>query len=178
MIERVKWIERRFEDRPDTGTFPMLIERLVGTPPRIEDKVSAVPEELLTRRVGEAWTIQEHVGHLLDVEELWRVRFDEFREGKTELTAADMSNRATYGAAHNERPVEELTAGFRASRFSIVRGLETLDRSTVEREALHPRLKKSMRLIDLAYFVAEHDDHHLAAISELWRALTGEANVF
>jgi mannitol/fructose-specific phosphotransferase system IIA component (Ntr-type) len=26
-----------------------------------------------------------------------------------------------------------------------------------------------MRVVDLAFFVAEHDDHHLAAISELIR---------
>jgi hypothetical protein len=30
--------------------------------------------------------------------------------------------------------------------------------------ALHPRLKIPMRIVDLAYFVAEHDDHHLATI--------------
>jgi hypothetical protein len=28
-------------------------------------------------------------------------------------------------------------------------------------------LRTPMRLIDLAVFVADHDDHHLAAISEL-----------
>jgi|GEM_PF-4393916 len=33
--------------------------------------------------------------------------------------------------------------------------------------ALHPRLKTPMRIVDLAYFVAEHDDHHLSRIREL-----------
>jgi hypothetical protein len=33
--------------------------------------------------------------------------------------------------------------------------------------ARHPRLGTPMRLIDLAYFVAEHDDHHLARLREL-----------
>jgi hypothetical protein len=27
-----------------------------------------------------------------------------------------------------------------------------------------------MRLLDLAFFIAEHDDHHLATISELLRS--------
>jgi hypothetical protein len=31
----------------------------------------------------------------------------------------------------------------------------------------HPRLKTPMRLVDHLYFVAEHDDHHLARIREL-----------
>jgi len=33
--------------------------------------------------------------------------------------------------------------------------------------SLHPRLKTPMRIVDLAYFVAEHDDHHIAAIREI-----------
>jgi hypothetical protein len=35
------------------------------------------------------------------------------------------------------------------------------------RTMLHPRLKQTMRLVDHLYFVAEHDDHHLAHILEL-----------
>jgi hypothetical protein len=30
-------------------------------------------------------------------------------------------------------------------------------------------LKVKMRVLDLAFFIAEHDDHHLARISELIR---------
>ncbi|MBC8367786.1 hypothetical protein H8E52_10280 [bacterium] len=33
--------------------------------------------------------------------------------------------------------------------------------------ALHPRLKTPMRACDMLYFMAEHDDHHLARISEI-----------
>jgi hypothetical protein len=32
---------------------------------------------------------------------------------------------------------------------------------------LHPRLKEPMRLVDHLFFVAEHDDHHLAWIWKL-----------
>lgn len=177
MIEMVKWIERRFLEKPDAGTFPMVVERLAGAPARLEEKVSAVPPDILTRRIGDAWSIQEHVGHLLDLEEIWRVRIEEFRAGKTELTAADMSNRRTYEAGHNERSIAELTEAFRASRSAIVSGLEVTDEPVVLREALHPRLQKSMRLIDLCSFIAEHDDHHLAKMSEAWRALAGKSSV-
>jgi hypothetical protein len=37
--------------------------------------------------------------------------------------------------------------------------------------ALHPRLKVNMRLVDMLYFQAEHDDYHLTRISELRRSL-------
>jgi hypothetical protein len=38
--------------------------------------------------------------------------------------------------------------------------------------ALHPRLNVRIRVLDLAFFIAEHDDHHLARISELRQDLT------
>jgi hypothetical protein len=41
--------------------------------------------------------------------------------------------------------------------------------SMIERAAKHPRLGKPMRLIDLVLFVAEHDEHHLARITQLKR---------
>jgi hypothetical protein len=35
------------------------------------------------------------------------------------------------------------------------------------RASKHPRLSTPMRLIDLAFFVAEQDDHHMAKLREL-----------
>jgi hypothetical protein len=45
--------------------------------------------------------------------------------------------------------------------------LTNADSSILVRTAVHPRLGAPMRLIDHALFVADHDDHHLAAITEL-----------
>jgi len=39
----------------------------------------------------------------------------------------------------------------------------------MERTALHPRLQQPMRVLDMAFFTAEHDDHHLARMTELSR---------
>ncbi|HET9486764.1 MAG TPA: hypothetical protein VFO54_04995, partial [Chryseosolibacter sp.] len=39
--------------------------------------------------------------------------------------------------------------------------------------SLHPRLNVMMNPVDLAYFDAEHDDHHLVKISEIQLALAG-----
>ncbi len=33
--------------------------------------------------------------------------------------------------------------------------------------SLHPRLNVQMRVVDMAYFVAEHDDHHICKIMEI-----------
>jgi hypothetical protein len=51
--------------------------------------------------------------------------------------------------------------------MAFVARLDSYDEAIVSRTALHPRLKTKIRVIDLAFFIAEHDDHHLARISEL-----------
>jgi uncharacterized damage-inducible protein DinB len=54
-------------------------------------------------------------------------------------------------------------------RGALVSHLESVDPELFSRSALHPRLGMPMRLVDLMLFVAEHDDHHLASITELAR---------
>ena len=54
-----------------------------------------------------------------------------------------------------------------SKRANFVARLDALTDKQVEVSALHPRLRQPMRTLDLAYFVAEHDDHHLARVTEL-----------
>lgn len=172
-MKRTKWVERVFEFGLPVGVFPSVLERLRGTPARLEEMVRALPARALTERVGEAWTVQEQVGHLLDLDELHEGRLEDYERGLDTLRPADMTNRKTYEAGHNAAPSEDLLARFRAARAAVVSRLEALDEAGVARTALHPRLKKPMRVIDMALFVAEHDDHHLASITELKRLLAG-----
>ncbi len=85
------------------------------------------------------------------------------------MHAADMSNRLTHEANHNANTVEHILAAFRRERMEFVARLDAYDEAFIERRALHPRLMAQIRPIDLAFFIAEHDDHHLARISELKR---------
>lgn len=59
----LRWTDRRFTFDLPEALFPVVIERLRGTPARIEDRVRGLSPEILTRRDGDAWSIQEHVGH-------------------------------------------------------------------------------------------------------------------
>ncbi|HEY7028811.1 MAG TPA: DinB family protein [Gemmatimonadales bacterium] len=81
-----------------------------------------------------------------------------------------MENRKSFEAHHNDRPLREILSEFRTARADLVTQFEGADQADWVRSALHPRLKTPMRLLDLAFFVAEHDDHHLATISELLRS--------
>jgi uncharacterized damage-inducible protein DinB len=147
--------------------FPPLLERLRGTPARIEDRIADLSGQTLVRRDGGRWSIQENIGHLLDLEPLWYGRVDDLSGGKDVLRPADLENRKTHEADHNAASPLELTLAFRRARFQLVERLDGVDAGAVERSARHPRLDQPMRLIDLVFFVAEHDDHHLATITDL-----------
>ncbi len=118
--------------------------------------------DILTRKVDNGWSIQEHAGHLWDLEALWEHRLQDFRSGAGTLTPADLTNRKTHEANHNAKPIQNILAGFREARRALVGELVVLNEEEVSRSSLHPRLKTPMRVVDLCCFVAEHDDHHRA----------------
>jgi hypothetical protein len=169
-MKRTKWVEREFVFNLPAGVFPSVLERLRGTPARLEELTRGLRPELLTGRRDGKWSAQEHVGHLYDLDELHEGRLEDYARGLEALRAADMSNRKTEEANHNSARLEDLLARFRSARESFVRRLESLTEDEVAASALHPRLGKQMRVIDMALFVAEHDDHHLASIRELAKA--------
>ena len=98
---------------------------------------------------------------------LWDQRLDDYDAGAVELHPADLENRKTHEAAHNARPISDILADFRATRLRIVERLTRMSPAELARTALHPRLRQPMSVVDLCYFVAEHDDHHLRTIAEL-----------
>jgi len=164
---RERWFDRRFAFDLPNARFPSIVERLRGTPARLEERLRGVPLGLVTRRDGDRWSMQENAGHLGDLEPLWIARVEDLQAGRAELTAADLTNTKTHTANHNARPLDEVLREFRALRSRFVALLEGADAALLERHALHPRLKTPMRLIDMAQFTAEHDDHHLTCITEL-----------
>jgi hypothetical protein len=176
MVERYLWFEREFSfDFLPLWMYPNVVERVRGTPARLEDLVRSAPQQMLTRREQDKWSLQEHAGHLLDLEQLGMNRLDDYEAGRETLHAADLENRKTHEANHNAVAIENLLTAFRAERMEFVRRLDEYDEAFVQRVALHPRLKKKIRVLDLAYFIAEHDDHHLSRISELIRLFAKQA---
>ena len=165
------WMERTFNFDFPPAKMPDLLERVRGTPARIEERVRGLPREDLTRRDGKGWSIQENIGHLADLEDVHIRRVGEILAGAAVLTAADPANRRTNEANHNARPMEVLLAEFRHGRGELVTHLARVAEADWGKSALHPRLKQPMRIVDIAWFTAEHDDYHLARIGELIRSL-------
>ena len=161
MTTQGRWFERKFELGLGPAAAPELLERLRRAPERLASAVRGLPAEILTRRREGKWSIQENAGHLFDLESLWEKRLDDYENGAAALRPADLENRRTHEAAHNDRSISDILPEFSAARLRIVERLA--------RTALHPRLRQPMSIVDLCFFVAEHDDHHLRTIEELKR---------
>lgn len=168
-MKQTKWFDRKFDFDYAENIFPSILERLSGTPVRLEEKIGRLHPGILTVRSEDTWSILENIGHLIDLEPLWTGRLDDFMENKAELRPADLQNTRTHQAGHNATPATALLKNFRQVRETMVARLILLDEEVIFRTALHPRLKTPMRLMDAFLFVAEHDDHHLARITEISR---------
>jgi len=170
-MQQTRWFDRSFDLGLPADAFPAVVERLRGTPARLEERIRSLPPDVLTWRPEDRWSIQENAGHLLDLEPLWLGRLEDVLAGAEELRSVDLSNRGTDEADFNARPIDEVLAAFRRERERLVGRLESLEDAQVTLSALHPRLRQPMSVVDLFFFVAEHDDHHLVRITEIVREL-------
>ncbi len=168
-MEQLKWTERKFDFGFKKEYLPFMLERIKATTSRIEEMVRNVPEVKLEEKPGEEWSVKEHIGHFIDLEELHQARVEQFKEGLTELRPADMANKKTYEADHNKRKVAELIAELKKVRAHFISSIEQIVEEKLDHKALHPRLQKQISITDLAYFVGEHDNHHLTIMSGLLR---------
>ncbi|HWO34433.1 MAG TPA: DinB family protein [Candidatus Acidoferrum sp.] len=169
------WFERKFQFSFPVEVYPNLCARVRGTPARLEEVLRGRSHKTLIRKAQEKWSAQEHAGHLLDLEPLWVARVEDYVAASEQLTATDLRNRKTDEADHNARPLEQILAEFRVLRETLLKRVDELDASLFARAIPHPRLQMPMRLVDHLYFVAEHDDHHLARIWELVNAVRQSA---
>ena len=175
MVKQTPWSERRFNFDFPVGLLPCILTRLRGTPARVEEIARRLPDSILTRRIGNAWSIQEHIGHLLDLEELHEKRIEDYESGAASLRPADLKNQKTEEARYNSKSFESILTSFRSARLHFVRRFEEMDEAFLSRSALHPRLQQQMRVVDLAFFVAEHDDHHVARMVSLSSTLLNQS---
>jgi hypothetical protein len=162
-----KWFDRKFDFSFSVKMLPNICTRLRGTTSRLQDMLRGRTRDVLTRKTQSKWSLLEETGHLLSLEPLWLARVEDYVAGRAELTAADLKNQATDEANYNSQGLEEILGEFWMARGQLLDRVNGLDAAVLSRAIAHPRLKVPMRLVDHLYFVAEHDDHHLARIWEL-----------
>ncbi|MBT8256167.1 MAG: DinB family protein [Bacteroidia bacterium] len=166
-MERQKWVSHKFNLGLDPGWAQNVITRLNDLVIRLDHHCKSLSYDQLSFKPSGAWSIKEHIGHLIDLEELHELRLKEFAKFQPELSAADMSNRKTVAANHNDRSLDGLLNDLQTARIQLLSAYLKLAEECLQHEAIHPRLKVPMRPVDLLFFVAEHDDHHLTTILDI-----------
>ena len=173
-MKELKWFDKKFQFDLSQDNYGSVLKQLGETPGKITKLVSSLPEAVLIKRIENRWSIQENIGHLIDLEELHDGRIDDFIAGKATLRAADLNNRKTEEANHNKKNINELLSELKRVRENFVRRLTELDDSVRKRTSVHPRLNQPMRPIDMAQFVLEHDEHHIETIKELTKSFSAQ----
>ncbi len=167
-MKRTNWFDRVFPPQTDIGVFPCILERLSGTAARLNEKMNVHSRALITLgATDKKWSVKKEIGHLIDLEPLWLARTLEILADKKNLKVADLNNTKTHETPHDARSFDDLIQDFRENRQALMTVLEGVTEVDLKKAAVHPRLGTPMTIIDLAYFVAEHDDHHLAQMSIL-----------
>jgi hypothetical protein len=166
-MKKLHWFERSFQFGISPGLLPFCLERLEGTIYRIQAKVKGKSEATLSRQLDGKWSIKENIGHLAEVDEIALKRIAEMIQGEVQLSPAVFEPRQDY----NKQDIDTVIAYFISNRNRNLDRYKSLADADLGKASLHPRLKVMMNPVDLAYFDAEHDDHHLVRINEILAAV-------
>ena len=167
MIPRQKWIKHQFNFDIDPGWAYNILNRIGDTPMRLKYHFGGMMDEPLSYEPNGKWSIKKHIGHLIDLEHLHMKRLKEFAVLKKILSPADMSNAATESATHNKKNITDLINELEKGRAEFINKFLALPPESHLHQALHERLNAVMKPVDLLFFVAEHDDHHLTSTLEI-----------
>lgn len=166
-MKKLEWFDRQFTFGLPTGMLPFFLERLEGTLARIEKKVTGQSNEILSNQLNGKWSVKENIAHLAEVDEIALKRIDEMVNGISPMSPAVIQP----GRDYNAQSINEVVAFFRRNREMNLNRYSALREEHLMKVSLHPRLAVQMSPVDLAWFDAEHDDHHLVRISEILQSL-------
>lgn len=161
-MSELPWFERELVFGKSAELLPYFLERLAGTIVRIEYKVKNIPEDILSRRFNGKWSIKENIGHLAEVDEIANKRIEEMTTGVSIMSPAVFEPQD-----FNPWPIEKVVQYFEIARKRNLEKYRRLHANNLLKSSLHPRLKVQMTPVDLAWFDAEHDDHHLVKINQI-----------
>ncbi len=164
-MKRLDWFERSFNFGLPTGMLPFYLERLEGAIARIERKVKGQTDTLLSTRFHDKWSIKQNIGHLAEVSQISTKRIAEMCSGADTLSPAVFEPQD-----YNPWPIERVLKLFEGARYETLLAFRALEEHQLRAASIHPRLKVLMTPVDLAFFDAEHDDHHLLKISDILTA--------
>ena len=95
MSHEEDWLTKKFNFDSPTSDYNKFMDFLRETPKKVESLVNGLPAEVLTRRDGDSWSIQENVGHFLTVESLFLGRMEDYQKNAEVLRPARFEDNPT-----------------------------------------------------------------------------------
>jgi hypothetical protein len=89
-------------------------------------------------------------------------------QGTSPMSSAIFALKQDY----NAQPIQDVLSYFNETKIQLITRFKSLSDTELQKSSLHPRLKIMMYPVDLAWFHAEHDDHHFVRMNEIISALT------
>ena len=161
-MNNLPWFERNLKFGYPAEMLPYFLERLEGSIIRIQAKVKGIDDKILSTRFNDKWSVKQNIGHLAEVDEIANKRLDEMVQGVSPMSPAVFEPQD-----YNPWTIEKVVDLFKNNRLKNLKKYQSLAESDLLKASLHPRLKIMMTPVDLAWFDAEHDDHHLVTIDRI-----------
>jgi len=86
--------------------------------------------------------------------------------GVAQLSPAVFEPKKDY----NGQDVKDVLRYFQETRLNNIKRYTSLTEVELTKSSMHPRLKVQITPVDLAWFDAEHDDHHLVTINNILKS--------
>lgn len=161
-MNNLPWFERNLKFGYPKEMLPYFLERLEGTIVRIQTKVNGIDNKILSEKLDGKWSVKQNIGHLAEVDEIANKRLDEMVSGISPMSPAVFEPQD-----YNPWPIEKVVDLFKTNRIKNLKKYSAIREADLLKASLHPRLKVQLTPVDLAWFDAEHDDHHLVRVNEI-----------
>jgi uncharacterized damage-inducible protein DinB len=167
-MQKISWLDRQLTFGLPLGMLPFYLERTDGTYARLQAKVKSIDESVLSTKLDGKWSVKQNIGHLAEVEEISLIRIEEMLNGISPMSSAVFENKQDF----NTQSIQDVLNYFLKSRQQSQKRFRSLSDIELTKSSVHPRFKLPMTPVDLAWFHAEHDDHHLVRINEILASLS------
>lgn len=161
-MNTLPWFERSLKFEHPKEMLPYFLERLEGTIVRIQAKINGFDNNILSKKLNGKWSVKQNIGHLAEVDEVANTRLDEMVAGISPMSPALFEPQD-----YNPWSIEKVVEFFKTSRLKNLKKYNAFPEADLLKTLLHPRLNVMMTPVDLAWFDAEHDDHHLVKINQI-----------
>lgn len=167
MMNQEKWLNRTWQFGQNEDCFDSIVESLSQTPGVIQNLIRDSDTGLLIHKSESAWSVNEHIGHLLTMESLWIARLDDFVMKNATLRPWNGHNQDTDAGQFNSQRASKILEDFADIRQAHLNLLSKYSEKRTSMTAFHERLGQIFTLCDHLMFMLEHDRHHLQTITHL-----------